>query len=208
MANKANRINKNSYEAARRDVEAEVGQNPNVNQVETNLDDLESLETELGMQEVELDQAVIDTVAADDTDDNLDANDDGIEDDDDTEELIDDRPQALTESYGTGLQGKPSDRAGRFSRRSEHHLYNEPEAVLTGGDIDANYEQASVVGDEAVGGTVATPDQDVIDELGAAVGLEMDDRSFLRTGDMLEQRDDRRWELDPQSSEDYQERRD
>ncbi|WNZ27985.1 hypothetical protein HJG54_32160 [Leptolyngbya sp. NK1-12] len=130
-----------------------------------------------------------------------------MEDDEDTEELIDDRPQALTESYGTGLQGQPTDRAGRYSRRSDHHLYNDPEPVLTGGDIDANYEQASVVGDEAVGGTVATPDQDVVDELGAAVGIEMDDRSFLRTGDMLEQRDDRRWELDPKSAEDYQERR-
>jgi len=36
----------------------------------------------------------------------------------------------------------------------------------------------------------------------------MDDRSFLRTQDILEDRDDRRWELDPKSSEDYQERRD
>jgi hypothetical protein len=79
---------------------------------------------------------------------------------------------------------------------------------LTGGDGDANYEQADAVGDEAVGGTVATPDQDIIDELGAAVGLEMDDRSFLRTNDILEQRDRQRWELDPQSSEDYEDHHD
>jgi len=78
---------------------------------------------------------------------------------------------------------------------------------LTGGDIDAGWEQAAAVGDEAVGGTAATPDQDIVDEIGAAVGLEMDDHAFLRTNEILEERDDRRWELDPLSSEDYKERR-
>jgi len=47
-------------------------------------------------------------------------------------------------------------------------------------------------GDEAVGGTVSTPDQDIVDEIGAAVGLEMDD-TLLRTNEILEERDDRRW---------------
>jgi len=36
------------------------------------------------------------------------------------------------------------------------------------------------------------PDQDVVDEIGAAVGLEMDDNAFLRTTEILEERDDRR----------------
>jgi len=36
------------------------------------------------------------------------------------------------------------------------------------------------------------------------VGLEMDDNAFLRTNEILEERDDRRWDLDPESSEDYQ----
>ena len=49
---------------------------------------------------------------------------------------------------------------------------------------------------------------DVVEELGAAVGLEMDDRAFLRTTEILEQRDARRWELEPSSSEDYVDRRD
>jgi hypothetical protein len=144
---------------------------------------------------------VIDTVATDDTDD------DGIVDAADDEEQVSDLPQEFTESYGTGLQGQPSDRAGRYSRRGEH-LLNEPDYTLTGGDVDANYEDAETVGEEAVGGTVATPDQNVVEELAAAVGIETDDRVFLRTNDMLEERDDRRWELDPMSSEDYQQRRD
>lgn len=43
------------------------------------------------------------------------------------------------------------------------------------------------------------------EELGIAVGLDYDDRVFLRTNDILEERDQDRWELDPTSSEDYQE---
>jgi len=41
-----------------------------------------------------------------------------------------------------------------------------------------------------------------------AVGLELDDRTDVRITAILEERDDRRWELDPKSSEDYQDRRD
>lgn len=69
--------------------------------------------------------------------------------------------------------------------------------------IDPNWETEDAVGDEAVGGTVVTPDMDIVDELGAAVGLEMADKAFLRTTEILEERDSRRWELDPESAEDY-----
>ncbi len=68
--------------------------------------------------------------------------------------------------------------------------------------------EAADVGDEAVGGTVSTPDQDIVDEIGAAVGLEMDDPTFLRTNEILKEGDEKCWELDPGSSEDYQQRRD
>ncbi len=78
--------------------------------------------------------------------------------------------------------------------------------------IDSNTDESieledvptDMVGDQAIGGTAPTPDQDLVDEMGAAVGIEMDDRAFLRTTEILESRDDRRWELDPDSSEDYQ----
>lgn len=118
-----------------------------------------------------------------------------------------DVPQEYTESYGTGVQDLPGYTMGGRTMRDRRRALHEADPILTGGDIDANYEQANAVGDEAVGGTVATPDQDIVDELGAAVGLEMDDRSFLRTNDILEDRDNRRWELDPMSSEDYSSRR-
>jgi Family of unknown function (DUF6335) len=130
------------------------------------------------------------------------------EDLDDLEEIADDDvPQEYTESYGTGVHELPGYVEGGRTMRDRRHELHEASPVLTGGDIDANYEQANAVGDESVGGTVSTPDMDIVDDLGKAVGLEMDDYSFLRTNEILEQRDDQRWELEPKSSEDYSERR-
>jgi hypothetical protein len=81
----------------------------------------------------------------------------------------------------------------------EHHSKS-PE--LSGGDIDADWEGADV-GDETVGGSSATPNQDVVEELGGAVGLTYQDDEPLHSEDKLQQRDRNRWELDPASSEDY-----
>lgn len=81
------------------------------------------------------------------------------------------------------------------------------ETVGIGNHTEGAMSTEEVVGDEAVGGTVIMPEQDVVDDLGRAVGLEMDDRAFLRTTDILDERDDRRWELEPTSSEDYSDRR-
>ncbi len=118
-----------------------------------------------------------------------------------------DLPQEITESYGTGVKDLPGYNIGGRTMRDERREYTQTSPELTGGDVDAYWEDADAVGEEAVGGTVATPDQNVTEELEAAVGLEMDDRAFLRTNDILEERDDRRWELDPKSSEDYEDRR-
>lgn len=206
MVDRSDETNYNpEYEAIREEVEAEIRNEMGTDDIYLE-EEIYPLEEEVGLEEVPLDQAVIDTIAVDDTDDNLDTDDDGIDDKTNDRGKISDLPQEFTESYGTGLQGKPSDRAGRFSRWSDPHLYPNPDAVLTGGDVDANYEQASVVGDEAVGGTVATPDQDIVDEMAAAVGVELDDYTDVRIGTILEERDDRRWELDPMSSEDYDSR--
>lgn len=104
-----------------------------------------------------------------------------------------------TPSYGTGIHDQPQFATGIYDRMKNN---NAASPVLTGGDLDANWEQAAAVGDEAVGGTAPTPDMDVVDELGAAVGLEMPDQAFLRTNEILEQRDDQRWELNPDSADD------
>jgi len=73
---------------------------------------------------------------------------------------------------------------------------------LSGGDVDADWQDADSVGDEAVGGTVATPDQDNVDEIGEAVGLEYQDNQELRgSAEILDKRDRNRWELNRSSAD-------
>ena len=83
------------------------------------------------------------------------------------------------------------------------HHSTSPE--LSGGDIDAAWEDADV-GEESVGGENPTPDQDIVEELGKAVGLTYEDNEPLHTSEKIEARDQSRWELDPASSEGYDER--
>ena len=72
-----------------------------------------------------------------------------------------------------------------------------PHALLTGGDVDADWQRAEASGEEAVGGSVATPDQDMVDEIGRAVGLELPDEEELRMSDeILHDRDRFRWHLE------------
>ena len=48
-----------------------------------------------------------------------------------------------------------------------------------------------------MGGSVATPDQDVVDELARALGVEQEaDAEFRTTGEILQERDRPRWELE------------
>ncbi|NJM21040.1 MAG: hypothetical protein HC836_02545 [Richelia sp. RM2_1_2] len=117
---------------------------------------------------------------------------------------VSDLPQEITESYGTGVSQQPGMNIGGRVIKEQNNQHNATNPELTGGDVDAYWEDANSVGDEAVGGTAATPDKNVTEELEKAVGLEMDDRQPLQTNDILDRRDDNRWELDPKSSEDYQ----
>jgi hypothetical protein len=95
-------------------------------------------------------------------------------------------------------------RTGRaeFEQRLRQHTSTGP--ALTGGDIDADWEDAEAVGDEAPGGDNPTPDQDVVDEIGRALGVEYEDDEELQGGDELAERDRHRWELDPASKEDFE----
>lgn len=77
---------------------------------------------------------------------------------------------------------------------------------ITAGDDDVNVEDAYFTGDEAPGGDNPTPDQDIVDEIGRALGVEYQDNEELRGADKLEDRDRHRWELDPASAEDYRDR--
>ena len=76
---------------------------------------------------------------------------------------------------------------------------------VTGGDMDDDWYQAEVVGEEAVGGQNPTPDQNVTEDLLQAMGIVSTDAYPVQTLENFRQRDLKRWELDPESSEDYQE---
>ena len=91
----------------------------------------------------------------------------------------------------------------QFRRELREHHSRTP--VLSGGDVDADWARADI-GDETVGGSAPTPDQDIVDELGEAVGLTYEDNEPLRTAEKVEERDRKRWELDPASSDDYNDR--
>jgi Family of unknown function (DUF6335) len=78
------------------------------------------------------------------------------------------------------------------------------ESSVTGGDVDVDPYLAEVVGEEAIGGTTPTPDQNIVDDAATSVGMDMPDQGLVYTNEALEHRDADRWELDPQSSEDYE----
>jgi len=78
---------------------------------------------------------------------------------------------------------------------------------VTAGDVDVNSEDAYFAGDEAPGGDNPTPDQDIVDDIGKALGVHYEDNEELKGADKVEERDRHRWELDPASSDDYKDRK-
>lgn len=76
---------------------------------------------------------------------------------------------------------------------------------LSGGDIDAAWDDSIVAGEESVGGSAPTPDQDNVDELGEAAGLTYRDEEALNSDRKILDRDRHRWELDPKSADDNEE---
>jgi hypothetical protein len=114
------------------------------------------------------------------------------------EELVPGPPSSLDmDRHGSAA------RTGRaeLAEARENHATMTP--AITGGDVDADLEAAYFSGDEAPGGDNPTPDQDVVDDIGKALGVEYQDNEELKSGTKVAERDKHRWELDPASSEDY-----
>lgn len=116
-----------------------------------------------------------------------------------SDELVD---QEVQDSFAQDQQLDSG--SDQLKRRMEQHTDESPK--LSGGDVDAAWDQSDEVGEEAVGGTTPTPDQDVVDELGEAVGLTYSDTEPLHTDEKLTRRERDRWELNPASDPEYQER--
>ena len=97
-------------------------------------------------------------------------------------------------------------RSGRLHMQDALEDHTETSPAMTGGDVDADWEDAYAVGDEAPGGDNPTPDQDRVEDIGRALGVTYDDNEELKGADKITERDKHRWELDPASSDDYRER--
>jgi hypothetical protein len=102
------------------------------------------------------------------------------------------------------LSGEESQAEVAEDLRPQRRIPPRGNPELAGGDVDAAWDRGDE-GEETVGGSHATPDQDVVEELGRAVGVTYDENEPLRLGEKEEERDRQRWELDPASSEDYEE---
>jgi Family of unknown function (DUF6335) len=86
-----------------------------------------------------------------------------------------------------------TDRERQAEEEQAEHTATSPK--LTGGDVDADWQRADSVGEEAVGGSVATPDQSNVDELGEALGVPRSPDEPVRTSsEILERRDRHRLE--------------
>jgi hypothetical protein len=103
-----------------------------------------------------------------------------------------------------GHRARESDAAGAVAAFvAELEARRETSPRLTGGDVDANWQQAWDAGDEAVGGSTSTPDQDVVDELGEALGVaQAPDAEVQSSADILADRDRHRWALEDGEEDD------
>ena len=109
------------------------------------------------------------------------------------------RPRKRRITRKTPRRPRPDTSEGGHVAELAAEVASHPETspVLTGGDPDADWVRAYSSGDEAVGGSVATPDQDVVDELGRALGVEQGSDAPVQTSDeILKARDRFRWHLE------------
>lgn len=97
--------------------------------------------------------------------------------------------------------------SGRRRMRDQRSRSTGTSPALSGGDVDAQWEMAELYGDEAAFGSMMTPDQNVLDELGEAMGITYEDDEELYLGTKESERDRHRWELDPASADDWLDRR-
>jgi hypothetical protein len=92
----------------------------------------------------------------------------------------------------------------QLSERFRQNTSTDP--TLSGGDVDARWDETESTGDEGIAGSMPTPDQSDVDDAGRGMGVTYQDDEPLKLGEKERQRDRKRWELDAASSEDYRER--
>jgi hypothetical protein len=98
-------------------------------------------------------------------------------------------------------------RTGRDELAESRRAHRGMSPEIAGGDLDVDVEDAYFTGEASPGGDNPTPDQDVVDDIAKALGVEYEDSEELKASDKVTKRDKHRWELDPASSEDYKDRK-
>jgi|SRR5437773_4329082 len=130
---------------------------------------------------------------------------------DKTEKLIDWEENERKDRNRNGIDDDiepPVPDVSAGSAKLRHELRDNPGAdpAVTGGDPDVRWEAAQFSGEESPVGSTPTPDQNEVDVLGRAMGVTYAADEQLKFGEKEESRDRNRWELDPASSDDYQDR--
>lgn len=130
---------------------------------------------------------------------------------DKTEKLIDWEENERNDRNRNGIDDSieppvPDISAG--SAKLRHELRDNPgnDPVVTGGDPDARWESAQFSGDESAVSSMPTPEHNEVDEIGRSMGITYAADEELKVGEKERDRDKKRWELDPASSDDYQDR--
>ena len=119
---------------------------------------------------------------------------------------LDETVQTPPSSLDLNRRGSAA-RTGRAELAESRQEHAGMSADITGGDLDVDVENAYFTGDEAPGGDNPTPDQEIVDDIGKALGVQYDDNEELKASDKIVERDKHRWEMDPASSEDYKDRK-
>ena len=130
---------------------------------------------------------------------------------DKTEKLIDWEENEREDRNRNGLRDDiepPTVDTTAGAAKLAHRLKNDSLAdpSITSGDVDAQWEGAQFSGDESAVSSMTTPDNNVVEEIGQAMGVTYQDNEELKFGEKERSRDLKRWELDPASSDDYQDR--
>jgi hypothetical protein len=126
------------------------------------------------------------------------------------------RPPARAKRSGQAVRRSRAHRAqpgtedvGRLTQLHEDRIrHHETSPALSAGDVDADWAGAEGSGEESVGGSVATPDQDVVDEIGRALGVAQAPTQPVTTSEeILRERARHRWEIEREASQE-EDRRD
>ncbi|MEA5452480.1 DUF6335 family protein [Leptolyngbya sp. CCNP1308] len=98
-------------------------------------------------------------------------------------------------------QVEPRDASASLDAEEQSDRAMATGSPLTAGDPDAIAERAEAVGEEAVGGTTPTPEQNDVDAIAAAAGINTQPEHPVGVLNEMNRRDDQRFELDPESKD-------